>query len=140
MSQCEPPKINGRYRVVGHYLEHQRDQPIDLCNPIKFGPAYVTIKQNNLFFTYQKDNDDRPPNLGIFEAVYFNGCFQGWKAHLVDTQFDDENYIFNFSKINHCGKVQEFIITYVESGFGLDPKQKPRVEHAVASRVHKHKH
>jgi len=138
MSDCEqhPPKIAGRYNIVGKYLEHQLDQPTDLCHPLKFGPAKVTIKQNGIFFTYEKDNDDRLVNLGIFEAVYFNGEFQGWKAHMVDTQFDNENYIFNFNKIDKCNKVQEFIITYTESGFGVDPKQKPRVERSVATRIH----
>ena len=85
-----------------------------------------------------RNPDDRLVNMGLFEAVYFNGKFQGWKAHMVDTQFDNENYIFNFSKIDKYNKVQEFIITYTESGFGVDPKQKPRVENAVATRIHKH--
>ena len=132
------PIIAGEWSITGKLLEYiSPDQEnIDLFNPETVSFPRVVIEQNGRFFTYDP-LDGRLPKLGVFEPIYLDGKLKGWKAYTVDTRTDDEILILNFTKICKCGKVKEFDITYIESGFSTDSTadQRPRVEYATATRI-----
>jgi hypothetical protein len=133
------PDIEGLWEVKGFYISYETPtSTVDLNNPTIYPKTKVVIKQNGRFFTYRKQGDDsRLAKLGVMEKVYLNGKFAGWKGHMVDAQYDNENFIFNFSRI--CDNVvKKFDITYTESGFSKTvPDQTPRVEYAIAKRLSK---
>lgn len=131
------PDIEGLWEIKGYYILYETPtSTVDLQNPKIFPKTRIEIKQNGRFFTYRLQGDNvRLAKLGVMEKVYLDGRFYGWKGHLVDSTYDNENYIFNFSKI--CNNViEKFDITYTESGFSPTvPDQKPRVEYATAKRI-----
>ncbi|CAH6419067.1 Hypothetical protein HVR_LOCUS260 [uncultured virus] len=135
---CEQvPSIQGIWNIRAKSLEYKnREQKnININHPEKLNFKNIKIKQNGRFFKYY--TLDRQPKLGVFEAVYLKGKFKGWVGHLVDTKADNDNIIFNLTKINNEGVVKEFEITYTESGYGTKPneEQHPRVEWGVARRA-----
>ena len=130
------PILDGKWRINGLYLQYEnKESTVDLCNPTVFEPVTVTIKQKGRFFTYATSDNSRQPKLGVLEKVYFGGCFYGWKGHMVDTLDDNENYLFNFTKLKG-NLVTKLEITYTESGYDPgNPQQKPRVEYATGKRI-----
>lgn len=130
------PILEGQYNIEGFSLQYTspQDQPSSLI-PTRVSFPNVIIRQNGRFFTYD-GRDGRLPKLGVLEPLIFNGEFGGWKGRMVDTRFDNENFIFNFTCIDECNRVHAFDITYTESGFQEgNPDQTPRVEYAYATRI-----
>ena len=128
--------LEGTWKIRGYTIQYSspQDKPTSLI-PQKVSFDNVKIKQNGRFFSYD-GNDGRLPKLGVLEPIFINGKLAGWRGHMVDTRFDNDNFIFSFSEIDECNKVQSFEITYTESGFDrINPEQVPRVEHATATRV-----
>lgn len=130
------PNIEGRWNVEGFSLEYKSPQDTNTSLiPTKVNFNNIVIRQNGRFFNYDA-HDGRLPKLGVLEPIFFNGELGGWKGHMVDTKFDNENFIFNFTLIDECNNVQAFDITYTESGFQEgNPDQNPRVEYAYATRA-----
>src|SRR5665647_845816 len=95
------PNIEGLWEVKGFYILYETPTSvIDLENPKVFPRTKIEIKQNGRFFTYRlQGNNTRLAKLGVMEKVYLDGRFCGWKGHMVDSNYDNENYIFNFSKV-----------------------------------------
>ena len=130
------PNIAGVWNIEGFSIQYTSiDDPNRSLIPTRITFLGVDILQNGRFFSYDA-HDGRLPKLGVLEPLIFDGKFGGWKGHMVDTRFDNENFIFNFTVIDDCGNVNAFDITYTESGFQEgNPDQVPRVEHAYATRV-----
>lgn len=129
------PNISGQWNVEGFTIFYPTPETTDTSlTPIPISFTNISIKQNGRFFNYDV-HDGRLPKLGVLEPLYFKGEFGGWKGHMVDSKFDNENFIFNFTVIDDCNNVQAFDITYTESGFREgQPDQNPRVEYAYATR------
>lgn len=134
-----PPNLSGWWRVEGYYIDYEtpNSPPVDLKNPNIYGPINVKIRQYDRFFTYTPEDSPYLPKIGVFEKVYMNGKFIGWKAHMVNTRVSNSQFLFNFTKIR-SNKVITFEITYDKAGFSsnpLDIDQYPRVEYVTGKRL-----
>ena len=122
-----PPKVDGKWKVTQYGVTQEPCQQPNISNGNITKIKYEATLISNGRFVKSKGYQGRLGMLGVWRKLN-----HGWELHMVDSNDDNDRFIFTVQELDCHGEVLKMDMVNLESGFQPNnSEQKPQVAYAT---------